>query len=61
MQAGLLASGSVVKLDELIYGLKGPHTGMVDLEDLSDNELEQLDKVFKRLRVVRRSCSDVVY
>lgn len=39
-----------LKLDELIRGVKGARTGMVDLEDLSDEELEQLQKEFARLR-----------
>ena len=39
-----------LKLDELIHGLRGPHTGLVDLEDLSDEELEQLQKAFEQLR-----------
>jgi low affinity Fe/Cu permease len=39
-----------LKLDELIRAVKGARTGMVDLEDLSDNELEELQKEFIRLR-----------
>lgn len=39
-----------LKLDELIHGLKGPHTGLVDLEDLSDEELNDLNDAFKLLR-----------
>jgi low affinity Fe/Cu permease len=39
-----------LKLDELIHGLKGPHTGFVDLEDCTDAELEELEKTFKKLR-----------
>jgi low affinity Fe/Cu permease len=39
-----------LKLDELIHGLRGPHTGFVDLEDLSDEELEELEKTFRKLR-----------
>ena len=39
-----------LKLDELIRGVKGARTSMVDLEDLSDEELEQLQKEFVRMR-----------
>ena len=38
-----------LKLDELLKGVKGARTGMVDLEDMSDEELEGLHKEFKRL------------
>jgi low affinity Fe/Cu permease len=38
-----------LKLDELIKGVKGARTGMVNLEELSDAELEQLHKEFARL------------
>lgn len=39
-----------LKLDELIRGVKGARTGLVDLEDLSDDELEKLQNEFKRIR-----------
>ena len=39
-----------LKLDELIRAVKGARTGLVDLEDLSDKELEDLQKEFIRLR-----------
>lgn len=38
-----------LKLDELLKGVTGARTGMVDLEDMSDDELEKLQKEFKRL------------
>jgi low affinity Fe/Cu permease len=38
-----------LKLDELIKGVKGARTGMVNLEALSDAELEKLHKEFQRL------------
>jgi low affinity Fe/Cu permease len=38
-----------LKLDELIRGVQGARTGLVNLEDLSDLELERLQKEFKRL------------
>lgn len=39
-----------LKLDELIRAVQEARTGMVDLEDLSDQELEKLDQEFKALR-----------
>jgi len=39
-----------LKLDELIKAVKGARTQLVDLEDLSDEELDKLQKEFKRLR-----------
>ena len=39
-----------LKLDELIRGVKGARTNLVDLEELSDEELERLRKQFTRLR-----------
>src|SRR5713101_8613649 len=39
-----------LKLDELIRGVEGARTGLVDLEALSDEELTQLQKEFERLR-----------
>jgi low affinity Fe/Cu permease len=38
-----------LKLDELIRGVAGARTGLVDLEDLSDEELDRLQKEFQRL------------
>lgn len=38
-----------LKLDELIRGVKGARTGLVNLEALSDEELEKLHKEFERL------------
>jgi low affinity Fe/Cu permease len=38
-----------LKLDELIKGVKGARTGMVNLEQLSDADLEDLQKEFERL------------
>ena len=45
-----------LKLDELIKGVKGARTGMVNLEQLSDSDLEQLHKEFERLH---ESVSDL--
>src|SRR5882672_9192507 len=39
-----------LKLDELIRGVKGARTNLVDLEKLSDEELASLQKEFTRLR-----------
>jgi low affinity Fe/Cu permease len=36
-----------LKLDELIKGVAGARTKLVDLEDLSDEELEKLQKEFE--------------
>ncbi|HEX5703054.1 MAG TPA: low affinity iron permease family protein [Pyrinomonadaceae bacterium] len=38
-----------LKLDELLKGVTGARTGMVDLEDMSDEELEKLQEEFRRL------------
>ncbi len=42
-----------LKLDELIRALKGARNKLVDLEELSDEELKKLEKEFQRLH--RRS------
>ncbi len=38
-----------LKLDELLKGVKGARTGLVDIEDLSDKELDNLHKEFSDL------------
>ena len=38
-----------LKLDELIKGVKGARTGLVNLEQLSDSDLEHLQQEFERL------------
>ena len=38
-----------LKLDELIKGVKGARTGLVNLEELSDAELEELHTEFKKI------------
>ena len=38
-----------LKLDELIRAVKGARTELVDLEDLTDEELDLLEREFKRL------------
>jgi low affinity Fe/Cu permease len=39
-----------LKLDELICALKDARNELVDLEDLSDEELKKLEKQFQRMR-----------
>lgn len=39
-----------LKLDELLRGVEGARTSLVDLEDLSDEELKRLQEQFKHLR-----------
>jgi low affinity Fe/Cu permease len=39
-----------LKLDELIKGVEGARTHLVNLENLDDDELENLQKEFERLR-----------
>jgi low affinity Fe/Cu permease len=39
-----------LKLDELIRSIKGARNSMVDLENLSDEELKELKNQFQRLR-----------
>src|SRR5436305_2625460 len=39
-----------LKLDELIRALKSARNELVDLEDLSDEELKKLEKQFQRMR-----------
>jgi len=38
-----------IKLDELIRSIGGARNQLVDLERLSDNELQQFQKEFKRI------------
>jgi low affinity Fe/Cu permease len=39
-----------LKLDELLRGVDGARTHLVDLEALSDEELDRLQQQFKRIR-----------
>ncbi len=39
-----------LKLDELLRGVQGARTDLVDLEDLSDEQLETLQEQFAKLR-----------
>src|SRR5690349_620414 len=45
-----------LKLDELIRAVKGARNQLVDLEDLSDEELQKLEAQFRRMR--RRAEND---
>ena len=38
-----------LKLDELLKGVKGARTDLVDLEDLTDEELDDLQNYYERL------------
>jgi low affinity Fe/Cu permease len=40
-----------LKLDELLRGVKGARTALVRLEDLTDDQIAELQKEFERLRV----------
>jgi len=39
-----------LKLDELIHGVHGARNGLIDLENLSDGEMEVFQQQFERLR-----------
>lgn len=39
-----------LKLDELLRAVQDARTGLVDLEDMSDEDLRQLQEEFRRLR-----------
>lgn len=39
-----------LKLDELLRSIRGARTSLVDLENLSDKELDQLEEEFRSLR-----------
>lgn len=43
-----------LKLDELIHGTKGPRNLLIDLEECSDEELEDFEKEFRQLREEQR-------
>jgi low affinity Fe/Cu permease len=44
-----------LKLDELIRGVKGARNSLIDLENLSDEELRKLRDEFRKLRELERS------
>jgi low affinity Fe/Cu permease len=39
-----------IKLDELIRSIKGARNTMIDIEELSDEELNKLEKEFRKLK-----------
>ena len=45
-----------LKLDELIRAMKGARNRMVELEDCTDEELDELKREFERLGRERRSA-----
>lgn len=47
-----------LKLDELIRALQTARTRLVDLEDLSDEQLDELRNEFKKLRELHRDDGD---
>ncbi len=48
-----------LKLDELIRAIAAARTGMVDLENLSDDELKELQDQFARLREQQKPSEGV--
>src|SRR5436305_14968779 len=44
------AKAAQLKLDELIRAIKGARNTLVDLEDLSDEDLKKLEEQFQQLR-----------
>jgi len=44
------AKATQLKLDEIIRAIKGARNTLVDLEDLSDEDLKQLEEQFQQLR-----------
>lgn len=44
-----------LKLDELLKGVKGARTDLIDLEDATDEELDHLQKQFEALRSHRNA------
>ncbi|HWO07330.1 MAG TPA: low affinity iron permease family protein [Candidatus Paceibacterota bacterium] len=43
-----------LKLDELIKSVRGAREEMIDLEEMSDEELDRLQKEFQRVREARK-------
>ena len=48
-----------LKLNELIASLKGPSNRLVDIENLSEDELETLHKFYKKLAQLAKSDKDL--
>jgi low affinity Fe/Cu permease len=51
------AKAMQLKLDELLRAVEGARTGMVDLENCSDEELARLQEAFHRLREQQEAIS----
>jgi low affinity Fe/Cu permease len=49
-----------LKLDELLRGVEGARTGLVDLENLTDEQLARLQAEFHRLREAEQSNVDLL-
>jgi low affinity Fe/Cu permease len=52
------AAAMHLKLDELLRGVKGARNDLIDLEELSDEELKKLRGEFKRLRVEATAANE---
>lgn len=50
-----------LKLDELIFVISKARNRLIDCEDLTDEELDQLDAEFKKLRTGDHPVADVVH
>ncbi|MCC2630414.1 MAG: putative small integral rane protein [Candidatus Paceibacter sp.] len=44
------ARATQLKLDELIWGIKSARNKLIDLEDMSDEEIEKMQKEFEHIR-----------
>jgi low affinity Fe/Cu permease len=49
-----------LKLDELLRGVKGARTSLVDLEDMTDEELAVLQEEFRQMHEKARAAKDRV-
>lgn len=48
-----------LKLNELIASLKGPSNRLIDVEDLTEDEIETLHNYFKRLSEMAKKEKDL--
>jgi low affinity Fe/Cu permease len=46
-----------LKLDELIHALKNARNSLIDLEEMSENELRDLEEEFRRLRAEKPAAT----
>ena len=49
-----------LKLDEIIRAIKGARNELVDLEDLSDEDLKKLEEQFRRMRTRAENDEEVI-